>query len=168
VGENLARPIFLLELKEENIMAKITLKNISSATVVIGTSDGTMRSRSLAPNRVITLTPTEYEDLMYEPGVQNMIRGGYIKIDGVAEDRAVIETPTNVMSRDEIIKMLNDRDITAFANYIKIAPSAAKDTIVQYVVDNNITDNAFTALIKKYCGIDVIQAISVKHQAEEK
>jgi len=168
VGENLAHPIFLLELKEEIIMAKITLKNISSATVVIGTSDGTMRSRSLAPNRVITLTPTEYEDLMYEPGVQNMIRGGYIKIDGVAEDRAVIETPTNVMSRDEIIKMLNDRDITAFANYIKIAPSAAKDTIVQYVVDNNITDNAFTALIKKYCGIDVIQAISVKHQAEEK
>jgi hypothetical protein len=168
VGENLARSIFLLELKEEIIMAKITLKNISSATVVVGTSDGTMRSRSLAPNRVITLTPTEYEDLMYEPGVQNMIRGGYIKIDGVAEDRAVIETPTNVMSRDEIIKMLNDRDITAFANYIKIAPSAAKDTIVQYVVDNNITDNAFTALIKKYCGIDVIQAISVKHQAEEK
>ena len=122
-------------------MGKITLKNISSATVVVGTSDGTMRSRSLAPNRVITLTPTEYEDLMYEPGVQNMIRGGYIKIDGVAEDRAVIETPTNVMSRDEIIKMLNNRDIT---------------------------DNAFTALIKKYCGIDVIQAISVKHQAEEK
>ena len=149
-------------------MGKITLKNISSATVVVGTSDGTMKSRSLAPNRVITLTPTEYEDLMYEPGVQNMIRGGYIKIDGVSEDRAVIETPTNVMSRDEIIKMLNNRDITAFANYIKIAPSAAKDTIVQYVVDNDITDNAFTALIKKYCGIDVIQAISVKHQAEEK
>ena len=66
-------------------MAKITLKNISSATVVVGTSDGSMRSRSLAPNRVITLTPTEYEDLMYEPGVQNMIRGGYIKIEGVEE-----------------------------------------------------------------------------------
>ena len=149
-------------------MGKITLKNISSATVVIGTSDGTMRSRSLAPNRVITLTPTEYEDLMYEPGVQNMIRGGYIKIDGVPEERAVIETPTNVLEKDEIIKMINERDITAFAKYIKIAPSAAKDTIVQYVVDNNITDNAFTALIKTYCGIDVIQAISVKHQAEEK
>ena len=149
-------------------MAKITLKNISSATVVVGTSDGSMRSRSLSPNRVITLTPTEYEDLMYEPGIQNMIRGGYIKIEGVPEERAVIETPTNVMSRDEIINMIEKRDFAAFTNYIKIAPSAAKDTIVQYVVENNITDNAFTALIKTYCGIDVIQAISVKHQAEEK
>ena len=149
-------------------MAKITLKNISSATVVVGSTNGTMHSRSLAPGRIITLTPTEYEDLMYEPGIQNMIRGGYIKIDGVQEDRAVIETPTNVKEKDEIIKMIDNKDITAFAKYIKVAPSAAKDTIVQYVVENNITDNAFTALIKTYCGIDVIQAISVKHQAEEK
>jgi len=114
------------------------------------------------------LTPAEYEDLMYEPGMQNMIRGGYVKIDGVQEDRAVIEAPTNVKEKDEIIKMLDNRDITAFAKYIKIAPPAAKETIVQYVVDNNITDNAFTALIKTYCGVDVIQAISVKHQAEER
>lgn len=149
-------------------MAKITLKNISSATVVIGSTNSTMRSRSLAPGRIITLTPSEYEDLMYEPGVQNMIHGGYIRIDGVQEERAVIETPTNVMDKDEIIKMIDNKDITAFAKYIKIAPSAAKETIVQYVVDNNITDNAFTALIKTYCGVDVIQAISVKHQAEEK
>ena len=85
-------------------MAKITLKNISSATVVIGSTNSTIRSRSLAPGRIITLTPSEYEDLMYEPGIQNMIRGGYIKIDGVQEDRAVIETPTNVKDKDEIIK----------------------------------------------------------------
>ena len=149
-------------------MAKITLKNISSATVVIGSANSSIRSRSLAPNRVITLTPEEYEDLMYEPGIQNMIRGGYIKIEGVEEDRAVIETPWNVKERDEIIKMLDNRDITAFAKYITVATSAAKDTIVQYVVENNITDNAFTALIKKYCDVDVIQAIAVKHQAEEK
>ena len=45
---------------------------------------------------------------------------------------------------------------------------AAKQTIVQCAVENNITDNAFTALIKKYCGIDVINSISIKHQAEEK
>ncbi len=149
-------------------MSRITLKNISSATVVVGSTNGNIKTRSLAPGRVITLTPEEYEDLMYEPGVQNMIRGGYIKIDGVEEDREVIETPRNVKEKDEIIKMINARDITGFAKYIKIAPSAAKDTIVQYIVDNNITDNAFAALIKTHCGIDVINAIAVKHQAEEK
>ena len=149
-------------------MSKITLKNISSATVVIGSINSNIRSRSLAPNRVITLTPSEYEDLMYEPGIQNMIRGGYIKIEGIEEERKVIETPNNVLEKEQIIKMINNRDYAAFTKYIKIAPSAAKDTIIQYIVENNITDNAFTALIKTYCDIDVIQAISVKHQAEEK
>jgi len=149
-------------------MSKITLKNISSATVVVGSPNSNVKSRSLAPNRVITLTPEEYEDLMYEPGVQNMIRGGYIKISGVEEERAVIESPANVLERDAIIKMIDKKDYASFAKYIKVATSAAKDTIVQYVVENNITDNAFTALIKTYCDVDVIQAIAVKHQAEEK
>ena len=149
-------------------MSKITLKNISSATVVVGSTNGNIKSRSLAPNRIITLTPEEYEDLMYEPGIQNMIRGGYIKINGVDEERAVIETPNNVLEKDSIIKMINNRDYASFTKYIKVAPAAAKDTIVQYIVENNIVDNAFTALIKTYCDIDVIQAIAIKHQSEEK
>lgn len=149
-------------------MSKITLKNISSATVVVGSQNSTIRTRSLLPGRIISLTPTEYEDLIAEPGIQNMLRGGYIKIDGVAEERAAFETPLNIMEKDEIIQMLKDKNITAFAKYIQVAPSAARDTIVKYMVDNNITDNAFTALVKKYCDIDVIQAITVKHQAEEK
>ena len=149
-------------------MSKITLKNISSATVVINYTNGQEKTRSLLPGRTIALTNAEYEDLMYEPGIQNMIRGGYIRIDGVAEDRAAVETPENVKDRDEIVRMLEARDITAFAQYIKVAPAAAKETIVQYVVEHNITDPAFVSLIKTYCGVDVIQAISVKHQAEEK
>lgn len=149
-------------------MSRITLKNISSGTVVVGSPNSNIRTRSLSPGRIITLTTEEYEDLMYEPGIQNMIRGGYIKIDGIEEDRAVIETPSNVKEKEEIIRMIDEKDFTAFAKYIQIAPSAAKETIVRYIVDNNITDSAFTALIKKYCDIDVIQAIAMKHQSEEK
>ena len=64
--------------------------------------------------------------------------------------------------------MIEDRDITAFAKFIPTAGIAEKETVVKYAVNNNVTDNAFTALIKKYCGVDVINAIAIKHQAEEK
>lgn len=148
-------------------MSKITLKNISSATVVISSPDANI-NRSLIPGRTISLTEKEYEDLMFEPGIQNMIQGGYIRISGVEEDRVAVETPTNVLDKNEIETMIENREITKFANYIKTAPQAAKETIVNYVVNNNVTDNAFTALIKTYCGVDVIQAIAIKHQAEEK
>jgi hypothetical protein len=35
-------------------------------------------------------------------------------------------------------------------------------------IDKGITNSAITALIKKYCNVDVIKAINIKHELEEK
>jgi len=73
----------------------------------------------------------------------------------------------SIKERSEIEEMMAKRDIVAFAKYIPNASPAAKDVIVSYAVNNNVVDNAFTALIKKYCDVDVISAISIKRQSEE-
>lgn len=146
-------------------MSKITMKNISSATVVVSVPDSRFR-RELVPGRVITLTKAEYDDLAFEPGVQNLVSGGYIRFDGVEENQAQFEEPTT-FDTSEIKKMLSEHDVTKFAQFIPTAPAAAKEAIVQEAVAQDITDSAFTALIKKYCGVDVIEAIHRKHQLED-
>jgi len=148
-------------------MSKITVKNISSATVVLSVPEISF-NRSLAPGRVVPVSQEDYDNLVFDPGVQNMIRGGYIKFEGLEEGTELEVNEAGIKEKGEIEKMLISRDIAAFAKFIPTASPAAKETIVQCAVDNNITDNAFTALIKKYCGIDVINSISIKHQAEEK
>lgn len=148
-------------------MSKITVKNISSATVVLSVPEISF-NRSLAPGRVVPITQEDYDNLVFDPGVQNMIRGGYIKFEGLEEGTELEVNTAGIKEKGEIEKMLISRDIAAFAKFIPTASPAAKETIVQCAVENNITDNAFTALIKKYCGIDVINSISIKHQAEEK
>jgi hypothetical protein len=148
-------------------MSKITVKNISSATVVLSVPEISF-NRSLAPGRVVPITQEDYDNLVFDPGVQNMIRGGYIKFEGLEEGTELEVNEAGIKEKGEIEKMLISRDIAAFAKFIPTASPAAKETIVQCAVENNITDNAFTALIKKYCGIDVINSISIKHQAEEK
>ena len=40
--------------------------------------------------------------------------------------------------------------------------------MVKLAVEMDITSPGFTALLKKYCDVDVIQAIAYKHQAESK
>lgn len=144
----------------------ITIKNIGSATVALAFPDIRF-NRSLAPGRTLPLTKEVYDEMMFDPGIQNLIGAGYLRIDGVDEDEQVIEN-SNALEKSAIEAMIAKRDITAFAKFIPTATLAEKETVVQYVVNNNITDNAFAALIKKYCEVDVIQAISVKHQAEEK
>ena len=146
-------------------MGKITVKNISSAFVVISAPEIKFR-RELVPGRTIPLTTEEYNDLVFEPGFENLVTGGYIKVEGVEEDQTSFEAP-DTYSAEEIRSMLEARDITRFAQFIPNAPDAAKESAVQIAVELGVTDNAFVALIKKYCGVDVIDAISRKHQLED-
>ena len=147
-------------------MDKITLKNVSSATVVVSLPDIRF-NRTLAPGRIVTVEKDIYEEMMFDTGIQNLLRAGYIRFDGVPEDEETVVVD-DVLEYKEIEKMIDDRDITAFAKFIPNATMAEKETVVKYAVDTNVTDSAFTALIKKYCGVDVINAIAIKHQAEEK
>lgn len=147
-------------------MDKITLKNVSSATVVVSLPDIRF-NRTLAPGRVVTVEKDIYEEMMFDTGVQNLLRAGYIRFEGVPEEETSVIVD-EVLDYKEIEKMIDDRDITAFAKFVPNASVAEKETVVKYAVDTNVTDNAFTALIKKYCGVDVINAIAIKHQAEEK
>ena len=110
-------------------------------------------------------TPPKFENLMYEPGVQNLLIGGFIRFDGVEEKDEVIQTE-ETLERAQIEEILKNRDITTFAKFIPTAPSAAKDSVVTLAVELGITDRPFVSLIEKYCGVDIIQAISMKHQAE--
>ena len=145
---------------------RIMIKNISTATVVISVPEINFR-RELSPRRAVPLTRNEYDDLVFDPGFNALVRSHYILVTGVEEDKA-LDTVTEVYDVDAIRTMFENKNYSEFAKFIASAAQAEKDSVVQIAVDNNITDNGFSALIKKYCGIDVISAINTKHLAEEK
>lgn len=146
-------------------MEKITIKNISTATVVI-VSD--RFRRDLAPGREVPITQEIYEDLMFDPGFNNLLTGHFIMINGLSDEEAVVAQEQNVYDSAAIAQMFNTKNYSAFAKFLPTATMAERDTVIQFAVNNGITDNGFTALIKKYCDIDVVSAINQKHQAEEK
>ena len=146
-------------------MGKITLKNISTATVNI-VSD--KFRRELVPGRTVPISQSIYEDLMFDPGFNNLITGHYIRIDGVENDNAVVIDESPVFDVEVVKEMFEKKDYSKFAKFLPNATMAEKDTVVKLAVDNGITDGGFTALIKKYCGVDVISALNIKRQAEEK
>ena len=115
----------------------ITVKNISSATVVLSVPEISF-NRSLAPGRVIPVNEEDYDNLVFDPGVQNMVRGGYIRFDGIEEGSEIEVNETSIKEKAEIEKIMATRDIVAFAKFIPNASPAAKETIVQYAVENNI------------------------------
>lgn len=146
-------------------MNKISIKNISTATVTI-VSDNFRRE--LVPGREVPINRNVYEDLMFDPGFNNLLEGHYIVVNGLSEDEMVNAPQTAVYDVATINKMFDDKDYTTFAKFIPTATMSERDTVVQLAVDKGIVDGGFTALIKKYCDVDVVSAINQKHQAEEK
>jgi len=146
-------------------MGRITIKNISTSLVSLYVPP--KFNRELVPGRAIPITEDEYEDLTFDPGFMALVNGHYIKIDGVEDDRRVT-IENNVFDKDVIEKMLVTNDVTAFARFIPNATIAEKESAVTLAVEHKVTNSGIVALIKKYCDVDVIDAIAKKHDAEEK
>ena len=144
----------------------IKIKNISTCIVSLQ-APGVGLNRELVPGRTIPLTDEEYDELSYDVGFSALLNGHYVKLIGVEEEKQV-EVVENVVEATEIEKMLVNNDVTAFAKFIPTASTAEKESAVTLAVEHKVTNAGSVALIKKYCDVDVISAIAVKHEAEEK
>ena len=144
----------------------IRIKNISTNLVSLY-APNIHFNRELMPGREIPVSQEEYEELTFDAGFMSLVNGHYLKILGVEEEQAV-EVVEDIFEASEIEKMLVNGDITKFAKFIPNATEAEKESAVTLAVEHKITNAGIVALIKKYCGIDVISAIAAKHDAEEK
>ena len=144
----------------------IRIKNISTNLVSLY-APNIHFNRELMPGREIPISEEEYEELTFDTGFMSLVNGHYLKILGVEEGQQV-EVVENIFEASEIEKMLVKGDVTAFAKFIPHATDAEKESAVTLAVEHKITNAGIVALIKKYCDVDVIQAIAAKHDAEEK
>lgn len=144
----------------------ITLRNASTSIVSLFAPSIKM-NRELTPGRKVPISQEEYQELTYDPGFMALVRGHYIVIEGIDEEQAVEEVGP-VFDQKNIEHMLLTNDITGFAKFIPNATVAERESAVALAIQHKITNNAIVTLIKKYCDVDVINAINVAHAAEEK
>lgn len=144
----------------------IKVKNVSTSLVSLYVP-AIKLNRELTPGRAITVTEDEYDELTFDPGFMALVNGHYIVVEGIEENKKVADVGP-VFDASHIQKMLIDNDVTAFARFIPHATEAEKESAITLAIEHKITNNGIVTLIKKYCGVDVINAIAVKHDAEEK
>lgn len=147
-------------------MNTVNLKNISTATVILSVPELKFR-RELIPGRTIVVSKEDYNELIFDPGINGLINDHYILVTGLENNEKAELQNIKIFDKTELEQMLDKQDITAFAKMIPTAAQAEKDTIVQLSIEKGITHPAFVKLIKQYCDVDIIQAINVKHQLEE-
>lgn len=146
-------------------MSKITLTNVGTATVSLFFPN-IKWNRELIPGRAVPVSKEDYEEMTFDPGFMALVNGHFIKVDGIANEE-LVEEVGEVYSAARIAKLYDDNDVATFAKFIPNATDSEKESVIKIAVDKGITAPAFVGLIKKYCDVDVINAINIKHQAEE-
>ena len=144
----------------------IRIKNVSTSQVSLYVP-AIRLNRELNPGRAVPVSEEEYEELTFDPGFMALVNGHYIVIEGIEAENQVAEVGP-VFDASKIEKMLLEKDVTGFAKFIPTATEAEKESAVTLAVEHKITHSGIVALIKKYCGVDIINAINMKHEAEEK
>lgn len=144
----------------------IRIKNVSTSLVSIYLPNIRF-NRELMPGREVPISDEDYQEMTFDAGFLALVNGHYIKVLGLEEEKQVAIV-NNVYEASEIEKMLLTGDVTAFAKFIPSATEAEKESAVTLAVQHKITNSGIAALIKKYCDVDLIEAINVKHQSEEK
>lgn len=145
----------------------IKVKNISNYTVYVVSPD-TNTHRKLMPGREIGISQEVYDELSFDIGFEKLVKHGSLRVSGVDKNVAeVIETPFISLTPEEIRKIFKDKNYTNFTKAVQNASPATKEAMVAIAIEDRITDNAFVALIKKYCDVDVVAAIATQIQAEE-
>jgi len=149
-------------------MGRITIKNVSTSNITIIDNSITPRYRVvLPPGREVPIKRENYESLTFDPGFNNLVSAHFIKISGLTNDNAVeIIDNSNIYEPSAIEAMFDNKDYASFAKFLPKATTAEKDAVIEIAVKKGITDNGFTVLIKKYCGVDIIDAIALQHQTE--
>lgn len=142
----------------------IKIKNISTSIVTIALPDIRLR-REIKPGMTMPFKEEEYEFLPFDPGFNALVSGHYIKVLNAPD--VVEEEEIKPKEAIDIQTILKNRDITAFAKFIPKATAAEKDSVLKYAVELGVVDKPFAALIKQYCGVDIINAISNYHQSQE-
>ena len=144
----------------------IRIKNVSTSLVSLFVPSIKL-NRDLTPGRVIPVTEEEYDELTFDPGFMALVNGHYIVIEGIEAEKQVAEVGP-VFDASKIQQMLLNNDVAGFAKFIPTATTAEKESAVTLAVEHKITNAGIVGLIKKYCDVDVINAISIKHDSEEK
>lgn len=150
----------------------IKIRNISGGTIIVSVPELRYR-RKLLPGTIATVSQEDYEQMVFDPGFASIVKMGHLIIEGTTSEentliKETVETVGTIFEKKDIVAALEKRDAVKVAQIAKTGTVASREILAQAAVDLNVTHNGIVSLIEQYCGVDVITAITRKHEAEKK
>ena len=132
-------------------------------------------NRHIAPHGFIMVKREDFEQIMYDPGVSNMINEGTIYIEDleVKKDLGLepedAEEPVNIIVLDEKKQrqMMIATPLDEFKKIFDKLSTDQRQSLADYAIEHRLADYDKCEYIRLNCGRDVIKAIRLGDQNKE-
>lgn len=153
----------------------VKIKNESNGRVVINLPDLRLK-RTWEKKNVTRLIPFEdLEQAIYDPGLEYMLKEGILSIEDMEVKVALGLEPEGAVEPQNIIILTDDQKkrfltvlpMQEFRAEVAKLPYEQINNLVDYAIENEITNLDKCDYLKEKTGIDIIRAIQLNRQAKE-
>lgn len=153
----------------------VAFKNMTTGTFVVNEPAYNIRRIFKGLGSVQTIPFEIVEQLLWSEGFRNALENGLIyiesmqdKIDlGLEEPDTTEPTNIKILSPEKMEAILRNNDIEEFLKAIDGCPKEQARRLAEYAADHNIVDMKKVEIIKELTGLDVINMIDRRRQAED-
>lgn len=115
------------------------------------------------------------EGLLWQDGFRRMIESGILYIADMKDKKDLglepleADKPTNIIALTEIQmkNLLTSTPITVFKKEVQALPRVQVDNLIEYAIQNKITDSEKCSFLKTLTHKDILAAISAKEDDEK-
>ena len=158
-----------MEKKKVEVVSKV------GGTVILSVPDLHFRREFRRKGAKVLVDKDILEEAIFNPGIEALFQSGALYIEDLAVKKELGLEPEDAKEPENII-VLNDAQIK---RYLTVAPThelkeivekltpESKNELVEYAIANNISDYNKVKILKEATGIDVLNAIKLRHEEKE-
>lgn len=168
----------------ENNQNMVEIKNTSGGKLLLVYHNqyGYVMRRSMAKRGSILIPMEDIRYALTSPGVSAAFQAGLLKIvdpelakqlesitivSANRNTKARVES-TAVLDEDQIAGLFEGKNNGEIFKAMRDAPENTRDLIINYMVENQIFDNIYVGWVKELWDYDMLPAIEVQRQMQEK
>lgn len=148
---------------------KVKVKSLISSRVILSVPELRLRRVWEKKGSVKIIPFEELEQAIYEPGVEALFTEGVLGIDDMEVKIALGLEPEDAKEPVNIITLTDDQrkryltvmPLPEFRQEVKKLPVEQIQELVQYAIDNEITNFDKSEILLQLTGIDIISAVKL-------
>lgn len=155
---------------------KVIVKSMTNGRIGVTIPDLKIRKNWPRKGSTVTFNKSDLQEAMFDPGFEYMLKTGILYIEDMDVKKELelepqeAKEPTNIIvfTDAQMKRLCTVAPLRDFKEALEKVSVEQARALADYAIQNNMMDFDKAEVLKKKCGKDIVAAVMLKRQNEEK